>query len=160
MPIFQDRYTHRRLWICAALISLVFLGGCYDHRAGNPVDRHHYDHSIAVASDYSSVSIQTYINRTHLLVGLLREDLYDGDRDGELKTPGMDRVTITNYNDVEDPVSASERRQGEIRDFEAIFREIIGAAKSGKSSFKIEDRKYDIRLLSDQLTASSEARFG
>lgn len=155
----EDRNLNRRLRIGAALLALVVLGGCYDHRPGNPVDRYHYEHAIAVSSDYSSASIQTYVNRTHLLVGFLREDLYDGDRDGELKTPGMDRVMITNYNDVEDPISASERRKGEIRDYEKLFREIISAAKSGKDSFKIEEREYRIRLISGNL-ADSDVRLG
>lgn len=156
---FENRNTKRRLRIGAALLALVILGGCYDHRAGNPVDRYHYEHAIAISKDYSSASIQTYVNRTHLLVGFLREDLYDGDRDGELKTPGMDRVMITNYNDVEDPISASERRKGEIRDYEKLFHDIINAAKGGKDSFKIEDREYRIRYISGNL-ASSGPRLG
>jgi len=88
----------------ALVLALPLLGAnCRDRERGDPVDQHHYDHTMTLSRDYSSVAIHTFINRTHLLVGLRREVLYDGDRDGALATPGMDRVSITNYMDVEDP---------------------------------------------------------
>jgi hypothetical protein len=121
---------------------------------GDPVDKYHYIHTILVTGDFSSVSIQTYINRTQWQVGLQREDLYDGDRDGALSTAGMDRVAITDYVDIQDPAGQAVRRVGELRDYDALFKQVIAAAKAGKASMKIEDRRYEFRYISDALQAS------
>ena len=74
---FQDRYPSSRLLIGALLLPLTLLAGCYDHQPGNPVDEHHYEHAISISADFSSASVQTYINRTHLLVGFLREHRFN-----------------------------------------------------------------------------------
>ena len=146
--------------LLALLLPGIFSSGCYDHSRGDPVDRYHYDHTITVVSDHSHVTIQTYINRTHLKVGLKREDLYDGNRDGELTTEGMDRVAITDYVDVEDPSDDAVRRQGELRDYDSIFRGILEAVNSGKNRFTIEDRTYKIRLVSQTLTPLADGALG
>lgn len=125
------------------------LAGCgYDHTRGNPVDQWHYQHMIFLRRDFSQVSIQTYINRTQWKVGLQRQDLYDGDRDGALETAGMDRVAITDYVNVEDPPEKAIVNTGELRDYDALFKEVIGAAKAGMSKHTIEGREYEFHYIS------------
>ena len=132
----------------ALVLALPLLGAnCRDRERGDPVDQHHYEHTMTLSRDYSSVAIHTFVNRTHLLVGLRREVLYDGDRDGALATPGMDRVSITDYMDVEDPPEKAIHTKGEIRDYDELFQSIVEAARSGKDDFEIEDRTYDFRYL-------------
>ncbi|MCK4306307.1 MAG: hypothetical protein KAY24_18850, partial [Candidatus Eisenbacteria sp.] len=146
--------------ILAVAGALLLSSGCYERRSGNPVDGFHYSHSITVRADYSAVSIQTYINRTHLKVGYRREDLYDGNRDGELTTPGMDRVAITDYIDVEDPPDEAVRTKGDITDYDALFKKIIEAVKSGKKEYEIEDRPYVLRLFSENLAPLAMSSLG
>jgi hypothetical protein len=143
------------------LAALAMIGsGCYNHRAGNPVDRHHYDHIITVVADFSHVTILTYINRTHLQVGTHLEALYDGNRDGKLNTEGFDRIAITDYADVEDPSDKAVRTKGELRDYDDLFQRILSAAKAGKKSFKIEDRRYELRLMSENVAPLADHRLG
>ncbi|MBM3317038.1 MAG: hypothetical protein FJY75_04215 [Candidatus Eisenbacteria bacterium] len=137
--------------LCAILAVLA--SGCYNPQRGAPVDRLHYQHAILVREDLSHVGIRTYINRTHLAVGLQTEDLYDGDRDGTLATEGMDRVAIADYVNVEDPPEAAVRRAGDLRNYDALFREILEAAREGKSSFRIESRTYSLQMYSEELNA-------
>jgi hypothetical protein len=147
-----------------ALVALGMLlalqSGCYDHQRGNPVDRLHYEHTIDVRNDYSHVRIQTYVNRTQWRVGLQREDLYDGDRDGALASPGMDRVSIIHYADIEDPPEAAERRAGDLRDYDSLFQEILEAAQAGKKSFSIEGRDYELNLVSEMGPSGDTLRLG
>jgi len=144
------------------LAAPLLLSGCFgvDHTAGDPVAKYHYNHTITVTGDFSSISIQTYISRTQWQVGLQRQDLYDGDRDGTLTTPGMDRVAITDYIDIEDPTSQAVRRIGELRDYDELFQRIIAAAKAGKENIEIEDRRHDFRFISKNLQAASPHAFG
>ena len=128
--------------------------GCYRYEGGNPVDRFHYEHFIAVAKDYSCLSIQTYVNRSPLEVGYKREDLYDGDRDGKLETPGADRVIITEYAHVEDPIEQAVRGRGEIRDYDDLFQKIIQAASEGHKKLVIDGRTYRFRILSENFLSS------
>ncbi|MFH1143427.1 MAG: hypothetical protein V1774_02670 [Candidatus Eisenbacteria bacterium] len=130
------------------LLGILVTDCGYDHTRGNPVDQWHYDHTIFVRKDFSAVSIQTYINRTQWNVGLQREDLYDGNLDGILETPGMDRVVITEYTNVEDPPETAVLRTGELRDYNDVFKEIIGAAKAGEKGFTIGERQYDFHFVS------------
>ena len=160
------RPTHRRA-LAIALTAVVgcaglsLLSGCgYDPSRGNPVDQWHYQHTIFVRNDYSQVSIQTYINRTQWSVGLERKDLYDGDRDGALATTGLDRVTITNYVKVEDPPDKSEITSGEISEYDAVFQEILAAAKAGKKDFKIEGRTYIFSFISQDAEIVAGSRLG
>lgn len=160
------RPTHRRA-LAIALTAVVgcaglsLLSGCgYDPSRGNPVDQWHYQHTIFVRNDYSQVSIQTYINRSQWSVGLERKDLYDGDRDGALATTGLDRVTITNYVKVEDPPDKSEITSGEISEYDAIFQEILAAAKAGKKDFKIEGRTYIFSFISQDAEIVAGSRLG
>ncbi len=145
------------LWL---MLAVVLAAGCYDHTRGNPVDRHHYDHTITVTSDYSQLTIRTYVNRTHLKVGVQLEDIYDGNRDGELTTDGMDRVWITNYASVEDPPESADRKVGEIRNYDDLFQRIIGAVKSGQPIYKRDDRTYRIRLISGNLPPMADGALG
>ena len=132
-----------------ALLAPLLLGnGCYNHDRGNPVDKFHYEHSITIVADYSNLTIHTYLNRDHLTVGYRRESLYDGDRDGELTTDGVDRVQITDYLDVEAPAAEAERIIGEIRNYSELFRNILNAAKAGEKSFDIDGRPHKIRYIS------------
>ena len=144
------------------LATAFLLGGCFgvDHTPGDPVDRYHYNHTIMVRSDFSSVSIQTYINRTQWQVGLHRTDLYDGDRDGTLATPGMDRVAITDYVDIEDKTTQAVRHAGELRDYDSLFKRVIAAAKAGQKSIKIEERRHEFRFISGNLQASGSHASG
>jgi hypothetical protein len=160
------RLTHRRA-LTIALIAVVgwaglsLLSGCgYDPSRGDPVGQWHYEHTIFVRNDYSQVSIQTYINRTQWSVGLERKDLYDGDRDGALATAGLDRVTITNYVKVEDPPEKSEIKSGEISEYDAIFKEILAAAKAGKKDFKIAGRTYVFRFITLDTEIVAGSRLG
>jgi len=137
--------------LCAVLAMLA--SGCYNPQRGAPADRLHYKHAILVRQDLSHVGIRTYVNRTHLTVGLQTEDLYDGDRDGALATDGMDRVAIADYVSVEDPPEAAVRRAGDLRNYDALFREILEAAREGKRSFKIESRSYSLQMYSEELNA-------
>ncbi|MBD3235914.1 MAG: hypothetical protein GF330_04360 [Candidatus Eisenbacteria bacterium] len=123
------------------------LGGCYEHKRGNPVDAFHYDHFVSVTSDHSHISVMTYVNRTQWRVGFRREDLYDGNRDGKLETPGMDRVQITEYVDVEDPPENAVRRDGDIRDYDDLFQRLIGEIRAGKAEVTIQQREYEVRYL-------------
>lgn len=134
----------------------VLPSGCYDPQRGAPVDKLHYDHAILVRDDLSHVRIRTFINRTHLVVGLQTEDLYDGDRDGGLTTEGMDRVAIADYVNVEDPPDAAVRRTGDLRDYDSLFREILEAAREGQRSFKIEGRTYGLQMYSQDLNATPD----
>jgi plasmid stabilization system protein ParE len=147
---FLAGHSYRRTALIAlatALFASLALG-CYNPRSGDPVDDYHYEHVITIFPDGSHIGIRTYINRTHLQVGIRQEDLFDGDRDGKLTTPGMDRVQITDYMKVEDPPEAAERRTGDLRDYDQLYQQIQAAAKAGRSSFRIEDRTYKIRSLS------------
>jgi len=134
------------LWGCLLFLVLV-ANGCYTHSRGNPVDKYHYEHSITIIKDYSNLTIHTYINRSHLTVGFRMESLYDGNRDGELVTEGVDRVQITDYLDVEAPEEKAERIEGEIRNYDELFKDIIGAAKAGEKVFKIKELTYQIRFI-------------
>ena len=136
------------------------LGGCYEHTRGNPVDRYHYKHFISVAADQSTMSIQTYIARTQWEVGFRREDLYDGNRDGELTTLGLDRVIITDYVDVEDPPESAVRRSGELRDYDSLFQSVIKAMNRSEKSYRIDERTYEFRILSENLAADSGQALG
>jgi hypothetical protein len=130
------------------LLLQLHTSGCYNNVRGDPVDRYHYQHTITVAPDHSSIVIQTFLNRTHLRVGLRREALYDGDRDGELSTPGYDRVAIVDYEDVEAPPEAAEYSTGRIRDYADRFKEILEAVRSGAEELKLDDRTYIISTIS------------
>ncbi len=141
--------------LAGLLIVALSTAGCYEHRPGNPVDQYHYDHVITVDPDYAHFNVKTYINRTHLKVGLRFEDLFDGDRDGRLSTPGMDRVQITDYMSVEDPPEAAERRVGEIRNYDEMFQRVIEAAKAGRERIVLDDRDYEIRILSEKLDSGT-----
>jgi hypothetical protein len=154
------RTTIAGLVLGSLLILGSLLTGCYDHRSGNPVDRYHYEHSIVIRPDESAITIKTFVNRTHLKVGFRREDLYDGNRDGELTTPGMDRVLITDYMDVEDPPEAAVRTRGEIRDYDELFRRILEATRSGREIFEIEDRRYSLRQFSEDVTPLATNQLG
>ncbi len=145
----------------AACLLVLAAPGCYEKRSGDPVDTHHYQHTITVFPDRSHVGIKTYVNRDHLQVGMHFEDLFDGDRDGKLASPGMDRVQITDYKRVEDPPESAERSIGELSDYDALFQQILQAVKDSRESLKVEERRYEIRVLSaiaepagfDQLTS-------
>jgi len=121
----------RRIGGAGALVLVVagaltlLAPGCYTPSRGNPVDQFHYQHSITVTQDYGHVLIQTYVNRNQWLVGLHREDLYDGDHDGVLTTPGLDRVFITEYANIEDPPEKAARSEGELQNYNAIFQKIL-----------------------------------
>jgi hypothetical protein len=134
------------LMVAGALILLT--PGCYTPSRGNPVDQFHYQHSITVTQDYGHVMIQTYVNRNQWLVGLHREDLYDGDYDGVLTTVGMDRVFITEYANVEDPPESAERSEGELQNYNELFQKILEAVKAGKTTFRNENRDYELRMTS------------
>ncbi len=130
------------------LVSTLITTGCYNHSRGNPVDKHHYEHSITVVSDYSNLTIHTYLNRSHLRVGHRLESLYDGNRDGELTAEGIDRVQITDYIEVEAEENRAERITGEIRNYDQLFRDIISAVKAGDKVFVHENRKYELKIIS------------
>lgn len=144
----------RALLIVSTVVLLAALGGCYDKTSNSPVDRLHYAHSILVWKDYSHVRIITYVARNHLEVGLIREDLHDGDGDGALTTPGMDRVAIAEYQKVDDPLESADRREGALADYDALFKQILAAAKAKKHEFKIEDRTYSLQFFSEELSAA------
>jgi len=129
------------------LAAMLLTSGCHNNVRGDPVSRFQYEHTITVSPDRSHFSVQTYINRTQWRVGSRREDLYDGNRDGTLITPGMDRVAITDYIDIEDPPENAVRRSGDIRDYDELFQTLLAAVNSDKKSVKIEDRDYEIRFL-------------
>ncbi len=133
--------------LAMGLVAILALG-CYEPRSGDPVGSYHYEHVITVFPDGSHIGIKTFVNRTHLQVGKRLEDLFDGDRDGQLTTPGMDRVQIADYMKVEDPPEAAERRSGDLRDYDELFRQIQSAVKAGRTKFKFQDRTYRIRTLS------------
>jgi hypothetical protein len=135
------------LTFALALGAAFLIGGCYEHKRGNPVDTFHYEHSISVTSDYSHVSVMTYVNRTQWRVGFRREDLYDGNRDGTLTTVGMDRVQITEYIDVEDPPENAVRRDGDIRNFDELFQRLVAEVRGGKKKIEIDGRVYLVRFL-------------
>jgi len=132
--------------VATALFATLALG-CYEPRTGDPVDAYHYEHVIMVFPDGSHIGIKTFVNRSHLQVGTRFEDLFDGDRDGKLATPGMDRVQITEYMRVEDPPEAATRSTGDLRDYDELFQQIQEAVKAGRGDFRIEDRTYRIRML-------------
>jgi hypothetical protein len=161
-----DRLTNRLLrlaWSAAFLmlgVSLVGLTGCYDPRRGNPVDRYHYEHTIFVLDDYSHARVQTFLARSHLEVGMKREDFYDGDRDGKLATPGMDRVQITEYRYVEDPPEKADRRDGDIAEYDTLFQEIIAAAKAKKTTFRIDSTEFKMELASEDFSLALSPRVG
>lgn len=127
--------------------------GCYEPRSGDPVGTYHYEHVITVFPDGAHIGIKTFVNRTHLQVGKRLEDLFDGDRDGQLTTPGMDRVQIADYMKVEDPPEAAERRTGDLRDYDELFQRIQAAVKAGRSKFEFQERTYRIRTLSSNMEA-------
>jgi hypothetical protein len=151
-------------YLAAVLLMLIsaatILGGCREHSRGDPVNRYHYEHFISVASDRAHMSIQTYIGRSQWEVGFRREDLYDGDRDGKLSTPGLDRVIITDYVDIEDPPDEAVRRSGELRDYNALFQNVLKAFTRGEETFEIEDRIYEFRVLSENLAGGSDHALG
>ncbi len=165
-----NRVSVRNRWYRSALalgivaiagVALVGMNGCgYDPSRGNPVDQFHYDHVIFVRNDYSQVSIQTYINRTQWQVGLERKDLYDGDRDGALTTAGLDRVAITTYQRVEDPPEQADIMQGDIANYDSIFKEILGAAKAGKKDYKMDGRTYEFRFISQEIPSGLQQTLG
>ncbi len=144
----------------ALFATAILTAGCYEHERGDPVDRYHYDHFISVAPDRAHLSIQTYIGRTQWEVGFRREDLYDGNRDGELATPGLDRVIITDYVDIEDPPEEAVRRNGEIRDYDELFQDILKALDRDKEEFEMDGRIYEFRVLSENLIAESGQALG
>jgi len=145
--------------LMAAVLALAPLG-CYEHTRGNPVDKFHYDHTISVRKDFGHVRIQTYLNRTQWVVGLQREDIYDGDEDGALETPGMDRIQITLYGNVEDPPEAAERRQGELRNYNDLFQRILEAARAGQETFEHDGRDYELELYSKNVGLAQSPRLG
>jgi hypothetical protein len=137
----------------ASLLGLAILGtlavlapGCYQPVRGNPVDTFHYEPSITVTTDHTHVIIQTYLNRNQWQVGLRREDLFDGDHDGALTSPGMDRVFITEYANVEDPPSSAQRSEGEIQNYAQTFKDVLQALAEGKKVFRIDKRDYPLRV--------------
>ncbi len=136
------------LGLLVLVSAAISFGGCYEPRRGNPVDYFHYEHSIGVSPDYGHVCMQTYVNRSHLRVGLERLDLHDGDLDGKLQTQRMDRVVLTSYIDIEDPPENAVRTIEDIRDYDALFQKVIEAARSGAKTIEIEGRTYKIRPLS------------
>lgn len=136
------------LVLVAAGLFVLLAPGCYKPSRGNPVDQFHYEHSITVTQDYGHVLIQTYMNRNQWLVGLHREDLYDGDHDGVMTTPGLDRVFLTEYNDVEDPPESAQRSEGELQNYNELFQKILEAAKAGKKTFRNENRDYRLSVTS------------
>jgi hypothetical protein len=142
------RYCFMAVTLFCLVTPLLIGNGCYNHQRGNPVDTFHYEHSVTIVSDYSNLTIHTYLNRDHLTVGYRRESLYDGDRDGQLVSEGIDRVQITDYLDVEASQDDAERITGEIRNYDELFRNILNAAKSGDTSFMIDDRPHKIRFIS------------
>jgi len=148
------------LGLLSLFAATLIAGGCYEHSSGNPVDKHHYEHFISVAKNHAHMSIQTYISRSQWEVGFRREDIYDGNRDGELTTLGLDRVIVTDYVDVEDPPESAVRRKAEIRDYDGLFKEILGALNRGEKLFLIEDREYEFRILSENLTSASTPALG
>lgn len=132
----------------AAILAIALLaGGCFRPQRGDPVDAYHYEHTVTVNPDLSYISIKTYINRTQWRVGFRREDLYDGDRDGALTTPGMDRADVTDYIDVEDPPESAVRQPGEISEYNDLFKRLVAEIKGGATEVKIEDRTYLVRHL-------------
>ena len=151
-------------WLAVGLLGLfgaaLVVNGCYDHSSGNPVDKHHYKHFISVAKDHAHLSIQTYISRSQWEVGFRSEDLYDGNRDGKLTTPGLDRVIVTDYVDVEDPPESAVRRKAEIRDYDGLFKEILGALNRGEKKFLLQNREYEFRILSENLASTSGPALG
>ncbi len=120
--------------------------GCYKPVRGNPVDQFHYLPSITVTQDHTHVIIQTYLNRNQWQVGLRREDLYDGDKDGKLESPGMDRVFITEYANVEDPPDKAQRSEGELPNYNQTFQDVLKAVGEGKRAFRIDKRDYELRV--------------
>jgi hypothetical protein len=145
--------------MCGALLlggAVALISGCYKPTRGNPVDEFHYVHSITVARDYSQASIQTYVNRTQWKVGLRREDLFDGDHDGTLTRPGMDRVFVTEYDNVEDPPESAVRSAGEIEAYDARFREILEAARAGKKTFAIDKIEYEMRTATLDMSGAGD----
>ena len=139
----------------AAALLLLAASGCQERQRGDPVTTHHYQHVITVFPDRSQVRIKTFVNQDHLQVGIHFEDLFDGDRDGKLATPGMDRVQITDYQRVEDPPDAAVRSVGEVGAYDALFQQILEAARNGRESLKIEERRYVIRVLSSNVEPAS-----
>lgn len=145
----------------AATLLVLAASGCYEKQSGDPVATNHYEHSITVFPDRSHVGIKTFVNRDHLQVGMHFEDLFDGDRDGKLASPGMDRVHITDYERVEDPPETAVRSVGEVGAYDELFQQILQAVEDGRKEMKIEERRYALRVLSsnvepaaiDQLTA-------
>lgn len=152
-PIRGGRRPQHRLPIGLALSlaltlgAALLIGGCYEHQRGNPVDAFHYEHSISVSPDHSHLSVLTYVNRTQWRVGFRREDFYDGNRDGTLTTPGMDRVQITEYVDIEDPPENAVRRDGDIRNHDELFQRLLADIRGGKQTIEIEGRSYRVRFL-------------
>ena len=139
----------------AILAALAVLApGCYQPQRGNPVDQFHYEPSITVTTDHSHVIIQTYLNRNQWQVGLRREDLFDGDHDGALTSPGMDRVFITEYTNVEDPPDQAQRSEGEIANYAQTFKDVLQAIADGKKTFKFDNREYALRISSLALGAA------
>ena len=140
-----------RTLLAATALLVGAATGCYEQRSGNPVDTHHYEHVITVFPDRSHVGIKTYVNRSHLQVGIRFEDLFDGDRDGKLITPGMDRAHVADYLGVDDPPEAATRSTGDLPDYDQLFQRILEAVTAGRGSFTIEDRRYEIRVLSSNV---------
>jgi len=137
------------LLVCTLAVAAGTLAGCgYDPSRGDPVDKWHYQHTIFLRKDFTQVSIQTYVNTTQWVVGLERQDLYDGDRDGSLETAGMDRVEITKYRNVEDSPDKAVLESGQLSDYNDLFKKIVGAAKAGDTKYKIENREYRLEYVS------------
>ena len=154
---FSKSLRHRISGACGLVLvvagTLALLApGCYTPSRGNPVDQFHYQHSITVTQDYGHVLIQTYVNRNQWLVGLNREDLYDGDHDGVLTTVGMDRFFITEYTNVEDPPEKAERSEGELQNYNELFQKILEAVKAGKKIYRHENREYELRITTQDLS--------
>ncbi len=138
----------------------VLIDGCYKPTRGDPVDAFHYEHEIKVARDLTHVIVQTYVNRTHLQVGIHREDLFDGDRDGNLQTPGLDRIEIADYDKIDASLESAVRSTGELANYDELFRNILAAAKAGRKTFRIESRNYRVSLFSENAPSAQPNALG